>query len=377
MRRSVIILLLIGIIITVFCGCHNSNTAGSEPVSMEDGTISEQETDEPTIFDQIVAGEIVNELGSMFDFSQIIKVQEYYAVGACVYGENELMVLYAGDECSAVMVYDISTGKEKKRIEMDIALSLLAKPVCVSKEFSYICEAEGKFIYLDWKNKKYEEVILDNVPESYLMLGEGESIYYTVEDDCNVYVYIYGSERCYSVYDGSDALDSLELEYLVYAGTSIIITVESEGYSGYALLDLEMQELTVFDSLAGELIYCDKEYIYTSPEKPNSILLYDPMTPRVSKEFRIENNEEIKDLIFYKNEGQFLTKVTEDEDTVIRLYDLEAGILKNCIVIPKEYLVDKVECFPNSSCVYIEGRTDKGEYIPLIWNTDIIDEILE
>ena len=47
------------------------------------------------------------------------------------------------------------------------------------------------------------------------------------------------------------------------------------------------------------------------------------------------------------------------------------------IVIPKEYQVGKVECFQGSICVYVECRTENGEYKPIIWNTDIIDEILE
>ena len=374
--KKCLVLLILGIIITVFSGCQHSNTAVNEPESV-DTTTQEEETDETTIFDQLVVGEALNELESLFDLSEVLKIQDYYAVGACVHGENEFMVLYAGDNCSAAIVYDISTGKEKKKIEMDCDLSLEATPIGVSEDFSYIVETGGKFIYLDWKNKEYEEIVLEYEPASYLMLGEGESIYYTVENDCNVYIYIYGSERSYSVYDGTDAVDSLELEYLIFAGTSIILTVESESYSGYAQLNLEMQELTVFDSLSGELIYCDNEYIYTTPDKPNTILLYDPMTPRLSKEFRIENSKEINDLVFYKNDGIFLTRVVENEDTIIRIYDVEAGILKNRIIIPGEYEVKKAECFQNSICVYIEGRTENGEYMPLIWNTDILDEVLE
>ena len=376
MKKNVILLLIFGIIVTVFCGCQNSATAGNEPESM-DTTTQEVETDAPTIFDQLIVGEAINDLDSLYDLSEVLKIQDYYAVGACVHGENEFMVLYAGDDCSVSIVYDISTGKEKKRIEMEFALSLEATPVGVSEDFSYIRESDGRFIYLDWKSKKYEEVILDAVPASYLMLGEGESIYYTVENDCNVYIYIYGSERCYSVYDGSDVVDSLELEYLISSGTSIILTVESDNYAGYAELSLEMQELTAFDNLSGELIYCGSEYIYTTADKPNTILLYNPMTPRLSKEFRIENHKEIENLIFYKEDGIFLTKVWENDETIIRIYDLEAGILKNRIVIPKEYQVGKVECFQKSICVYVECRTENGEYMPLIWNTDIIEEILE
>ena len=374
--KKCLVLLILGIIITVFSGCQHSNTAGNEPESV-DTTTQEEETDEPTIFDQLVVGEAINELESLFDLSEVLRIQDYFAVGACVHSENEFMVLYAGDNCSTAIVYDISTGKEKKKIEMECALSLEATPIGVSEEFSYIKESDGKFIYLDWKSKEYEEIVLEYEPASYLMLGEGESIYYTVENDCNVYIYIYGSERSYSVYDGSDAVDNLELKYLISAGTSIVVSVESESYTGYAQLNLEMQELTVLDSLSGELIYCDNEYIYTTPEKPDTILLYDPMTPRLLKEFRIEDSREITELVFYKDNGIFLTRVVENEDIIIRIYDVEAGILKNRIIIPGEYEVRKAECFHNSICVYIEGVTENGEYRPIIWNTDIIDEILE
>lgn len=376
MKKNILLLLTMGIIITAITGCRDTSTAGTDPESPE-ATTKEQQTDELTIFDQVIAGEAINDIGSLYDFTEIGRIQDYYAVGACPHGENLIMVLYANEESSMCIVYDITNGKEKERIEMDVVLSLEAKPVGVSTDFAYIRETDGVLIYLDWKNNQYEVVQLEDEPESLLMLGEGEAVYYTVAEDCNVYNYIHGSNNCYSVYDGSDIVNSLELRYLISAGTSIILHVESENYTGYAQLSLEMQELTVFDGLSGELIYNDNEYIYTVPDKPDSILLYNPMTPRVVKEFRIENAEEINNLTFYREEGLFLTQVIEEDENIIRFYDLNEGILKNQLVIPAEYQVMGADYFENSLCVLVECRVDKGEYRMLIWNTDIIEEILE
>ncbi len=376
MKKNILLLLTMGIIITAMTGCRDTSTAGADPESVET-TSKEQETSELTIFDQVIAGEAVNDIESLYDFTDTARVQDYYAVGACPHGEDMIMVLYANEEASMCVVYDITNGKEKERIEMDVALSLKAKPVGVSSDFAYIREDNGVLIYLDWKNNQYEVVQLDDEPESLLMLGEGEAVYYTVSDDCNIYNYIHGSNNCYSIYDGSDVVDSLELRYLISAGTSIILHVESEGYTGYAQLSIEMQELTVFDGLSGELIYNDNEYIYTVPEKQDSILIYNPMTPRVIKEFRVENPEEICNLTLYSEEGLFLTQVEEENEKVIRFYDLNNGILKNQLVIPSEYKVIGVDYFENSLCVLVEGRIENGEYRMLIWNTDIIEEILE
>lgn len=376
MKKSLLFILIVGIIFSGFIGCRHTQTAGNEPESSETVTNEQETEDIPTIFDKILSGEPINEIQSLYDFTEVFRVQDYYAIGANTHGENKVMVLYSGKEGAVAIVYDISNGKEKSRIEMDIELSLNARPVGVNEEFSYICEENGVFIYLDWENEEYEIIELDDTPMSYLMLGDGESIYYTVEDDCNIYTYIYGSERCYSVYDGSDIVNNLELKYLIAAGTSIVLYVESEGYSGYAQLSIEMQELTVFDSLSGELIYNDNEYIYTAPDKANSIFIYNPMTPRVSKEFKIENPKEIETLIFYKDEGLFLTRVKEPAET-IRFYDLEEGILKNQLIVSEEYEVLDVEYFGDSLCVLVECRDENGEYRPLIWNTDIIEEILE
>ena len=377
MRKKILFLLTIGLVFTALTGCRDTSTTGTEPESSESVTKETETEPSHTIFDQVVAGEPINDLKSLFNISETVRIQDYYAVGANTHGDKEIMILYRGEEDSLCVVYDIASGKEKARIEMDVELSLNAVSVGVNTDFSYIREENGTFIYLDWKNEEYEIIQLEAVPKSYLILGEGETIYYTLEDDCNVYAYIYGSERSYSVYDGSDEVSSLELRYLISAGTSIILYVESEGYTGYAQLSLELQELTVFDSLSGKLIYNDNEYLYTVPDKPKSILLYDPMTPRLSKEFRIENEEEIEQLTFYRDEELFLTKVTEDGATVIRFYDLNAGILKNQLIIPENIIVTKAEYFEHSLCVFVECRDENGEYYPLIWNTDIIEEILE
>ena len=58
MRRKVITLLMLGMI-AVLSGCQHSATAGNEPESV-DTTTEEQETDEPTIFDQLVIGEAID-----------------------------------------------------------------------------------------------------------------------------------------------------------------------------------------------------------------------------------------------------------------------------------------------------------------------------
>lgn len=371
------IILLTSIILGIFItGCEHSTTASKEPESSDEVT-KETETDEPTIFDQIIVGEPIDDINSLYNFTEFAQIQDYYIVGACAYGEKMVAVLYSNDNSAKAIVYDYSNGKKKYEIDIDEGLSVAPHMVAVSEEFSYVDDSEGRIIYLNWNNESYDVVQLPDVPESMLVQGEGEAIYYTVKDDLNIYKYIFGSDNCYSIYDGSDAVDRMELRYLISAGTSIVLYVEAEGYTGYAQLSLELQELSIFDGLEGELIYNDNEYIYTTPDKEGIILLYNPMTPRVIKEFRIENPNEINNLVFYREEALFLTNVVEDDETVIRFYDLEGGILKNQIIIPKEFEFITAEYFEKSQCILLACRNNMGEYKIVIWNTEVIEEILE
>ena len=65
-------------------------------------------------------------------------------------------------------------------------------------------------------------------------------------------------------------------------------------YTGYAMLSLEMQELSPLEIIEGDFYYDGNEYVYSAMSNSPVLYIYNPMTPRVSKEFKIENSKEIE-----------------------------------------------------------------------------------
>ena len=79
------IILLTSIILGIFItGCEHSTTASKEPESSDEVT-KETETDEPTIFDQIIVGEPIDDINSLYNFTTIFFSIKSYTTLYIVY----------------------------------------------------------------------------------------------------------------------------------------------------------------------------------------------------------------------------------------------------------------------------------------------------
>ena len=359
-------------------GCKNSALAGKDP----DNTLAHPGSaveDETTIFDKIIAGTPIDSKESLFDITDNVSREGYTLVSGCPYGEREILTIYTGKEKSLAALYDVSNAREKTVIELeDTVLTENARVYYVSEEFSYIIDLTNKqIIYLYMKDKKSEKIALDFVPDSISVLGEGEQFFYTLKDDCNVYQYTSETGNRVSVFDAGDIASDICLEFVVPGSNTLIVKTESDNYSGYASLSLEYQELTPLESVSGKLLYSKDEYVYTSPDKESVIIIYNPMTPRLTKEFRLEEPAEINNLVLFSDTPYFLSGVDTKDGRLLRFYNTDEGIMENCLTLGDEYTIEGIEYFREMNSILIQTRDIMNACRILIWNTEIIDNVIE
>lgn len=371
MRRNLLNILIIGCMALVVSGCNgggSTNSNGETKNPLDDFLDLD-----PAITDKVIVGEAVNDIGSLYDISEVLELENYDIVDCHPYSENEVMVLYSGEVDSLVKICDITSGKSDKEIKLEkVTLTRGADLVVVSQDFAYIQELSGKMlIYLDVKVEEFSQIVMDTDPDTLLMPGEGDAFYYTLKEDCNIYQYIAENGNSFSAFDATGMVDSISLEYVVQGGNTLIVYVESDGYTGYAMLSLEMQELSPLEIIEGEFYYDGSEYVYSAMTDSPVLCIYNPMTPRLAVEFELDYLEETKNVRLCKFSTCFLTLRKENADSYLRYYSFTDGVLKNEIVL-EDTKIDETFDFENSNMVLI--NTDEKIYI---WNTEIIEKVLE
>ncbi len=376
MRKRILGCVVIGSLALCVYGCNGHVSAGNNPDNTEP---TEEEQTNPSIFDNIIAGESVNEINSLFDFTGLLKQEEYTLITACPYDENELLAVYTSGKGALVKSFDISNGDEELDIEMsDITVSDTAVINAVNEDFAYILDIAGRnLIYLDLHDKSCSVIELEETPDSIAVMGEGEQVFYTLPDDCNVYQYTKETGNRISVFDAYGLVDSIQVKYVVGGTNTLIVKVDSDNYSGYASLSLELQELSPLEDMTGEILYSGDEYVYTSVDKEAAIVIYNPMTPRLLKEFYLEDVKELQDIHLFKDTSYLVTKVESSKETVIRLYNIDKGIMENMLTLDASQDISDIKFCTETNNVIIElSDTKEGRRI-LIWNTEIIDKIIE
>lgn len=371
MRKNLLKALVIGCMALVISGCNGnvSTDSNGETKNPLDDFLDL----DPVITDKVIVGQAVNEIGSLYDISEILELEDYKLLDCHPYAEDKVMVLYSGAEDSLVKICDITNGKSVKEIKLDnVSLTDGANLTVVSEDFAYIQEISGKMlIYLNVKVGEFSQVFLDKNPESFLMPGEGDVFYYTLNDDCNIYQYIADNGNSFSAFDATNMVDSLRLEYVVEGGNTLIVYVESEGYTGYAMLSLEMQELSPLEIIEGDFYYDGNEYVYSAMSNSPVLYIYNPMTPRLAVEFKLDHQEEVRNVSLCKFSTCFLTLREEESETFLRYYSFTEGVLKNEIAF-ENTAIKEIFDFENSNMILI--NTDEKIYI---WNTEIIENVLE
>lgn len=377
MRKQIMGLMVTGSLALCICGCDGQVSAGNNPDN-QDFPTEETETN-PTIFDNIIAGEPVNEIESLYDFTELLQRDDLTLITACPLDDNELLAVYSGDNTSLIASYDVSSGDEEFKVEMkDIVIAKDAVVNAVNEDFAYIMDVNNEnIIYFDLHDKSYEVIELEHIPDSIVIMDEGEQFFYTIEGDCNVYQYTTATGNRISVFDASDMVEDIEVKYVVAGSNTLIVEVSSDNYSGYASLSLELQEFSPLEDMSGELLYSGNEYVYTSPEKEATIIIYNPMTPRLFKEFYLDNIAEINNIRLFKDTPYIISKVEDDTETVLRFYNIDKGIMENILTLDVSDCVSDIEFYSstNNVMIKIDDRSEGCKI--LIWNTEIIDNIIE
>ena len=377
MRKRILSCFIIGSMALCVCGCNGQVSAGNNPDNTDLST--EEEQTEPSIFDNIIAGEPINEIKSLFDFTGVLEQNnDYILIAACPYDDNELLAVYSGEEMALVKSFDVSSGVEKLKLELpDIVINDDAVINVVNDDFAYIINSsDSNLIYLDLSDKSYEIIEFDEIPDSIVIMGEGEQFFYTLPDDCNVYQYTRDTGNRISVFDAYGLVDNIEIKYVEEGSNTLIVKVNSDNYSGYASLTIELQELSPLEEMTGELLYSGNEYVYTAPDKDATIVIYNPMTPRLLREFYLENTEELRNIRLFSDTPYVITKVETDKETVIRLYNIDEGIMENILTLDVLQNISDIKFYSSTNNVMLKVDDTLGSRI-LIWNTEIIDKILE
>lgn len=376
MKKKAIICFLVGLMTVLATGCNGNRTTNSNGETKN--PLDDFLDLDPVVTDRVIIGEAVNDIESLFDITGKITEKEYDIIDSHPYSEDEIMVLYSGTSDSLIRIYNIGNGKVAKEIRLkDTILSKDADLNVVSESFSYIVEHFGeKLIYVNVKVSEYTEVVMDKTPESMLVVGEGDVVYYTIKDDCNIYQYVKDTGKSFSAFDATDMVDSISLKYMVSGGNTFIVNVSSEGYSGYALVSLENQELEPLEIVEGEFYYDGSEYVYSAVENIAALYIYDPMTPRLKTEFRLDQPEETRDVRLCRYSSCFLTLCKETSGDKLRFYNLTEGVLENVLEL-SQFETKETHDFPDSPIVMISCLDRDGAKKVLIWNTEIIEKIIE
>lgn len=371
MRKNLLKLLIIGCMALVISGCNGDISTDSNGETKN--PLDEFLDLDPVVTNKVIAGQAVNEIGSLYDITEVLELENYKILDCHPYSEDKVMVLYSGEKDSLVKICDITNGKSVKDIKLDkVILSEGADLTVVSEDFAYVQEFSGKLlIYLNVKVGEFSKIFMDQNPETLIMPGEGDAFYYTLMNDCNIYQYIADNARSFSAFDATGMVDSIRLEYVVQGGNSLIVYVESEGYTGYAMLSLEMQELSPLEIIEGEFYYDGSEYVYSATTDSPVLYIYNPMTPRLAVEFKLDYLAETKNVSLCKFSTCFLTLREENANSYLRYYSFTDGVLKNEIVL-ENVKINETYDFENFDIILI--NTDEKIYI---WNTEIIENVLE
>lgn len=381
MVKKTIVIIMVGLLGVSVWGCGYTSVNDKPNDIIID---TETKDEELTIFDNIIVGTSINEIESLYDITEELEIEGYEIITSCPYSENEILVVYSGEDSTKIMSHNISTMKNKYDIEMeDVSLSADLEMKCVTKEFAYILDKNsGELIYIDVSHEEYEIIQvaqddqINKIPKSVVVMDEGEQCFYTVDNDYNIYQYNKEIGNSFSVFDASGQVDSIEVCYVIPGGNTLIVDIVTDEYSGYARVSLENQELLIMEDVEGELLYGGDLYAYKSTEKPATLVLYNPMTPRLTMEFSLEKEEELNTVTFFEEAEHILSYTEDREGTTIRFYNVSEGIMENIITIPTEYEILLVDFYAEKENVLVH-TTQNNNYKVLIWNTQIIEKIIK
>lgn len=358
------------------CMCASLLMCGCEKKSEDSNGQSSNEPSDITIFDKVVAGKNVNDEKSLYDVTDTLELEDYEIVDVTPYEKEKILVVYNGESDSRIILYDLKDGDKEEDIKSHVYSDNVIAGVTNSKA-AYIYDKEQN-IYetIDVKDGKIKEYALDFTPESMIISESGNRLFYTLKNDCKVYQYITETENTSEMFDGQDVADNILLKSIKNDDSVFVVYVDSQDYSGYAELNIEMQEINYFDEMEGNIHYTGEEYIYTPDKNGNTIIIYNEQTPRLVKQFTLESAEEIKDFQVYRG-GPYVFSKQEDADrTIVRFYDIMGGIMLNSIEIDDDYAIISEYYMSDFKAICLKTLYEDGTIHVLIWDYEAVSQMV-
>lgn len=353
----------------VLAGCSDKNSTISKP--------QEETKQDNTIFDKVIKGEPVGESGSLYNISDMLYKDGVYPDSVYGYGSRYILALYIGEEDAEVVAYDLTSGEEYKTVKIAKKLSGEAYVKTTESGVAYVYDRDGRlFMLLNVKSAKYNEYELDFTPEDMLITDSGNRIYYTLKDDVCVYQYITETGQSTTAYDAQDSLDSISLVSMGSDDSTLIIRASTPISNGYAKLSVEMQEIESLSDYNRDLYYEDGLYVYTTDNYAKAVCVHDEQKPRTFVKFTLENEAELDSMQVYPDGPNIFTMSQDDDNTVIRFYNISAGIMENQDVIPAGYTVESVSYMRELKAVCINVKDSTGAPNTVVWDVEAISDIV-
>lgn len=364
--------ILIMLLMIFLSGCKD--TATSTVTETQETT-----TDQSTIFDKVIDGDLINEEGSLYDVTDRYELEAYTILGAVGFEENSLLIAYVGDSDSKVVLYDISSAKKIKTITLEqVLLSSEIELKANTVDFQYIYDQEANtYYYLDVNNQKYTKIPLDFQAESMVVTRDGARIFYTLPDDTNIYQFAIETLNSVPVYDYAKDAKELEIRFVESDNDTLSVYVQTDSYLGYASISIENGTMDKYDELAKDLVYSNGVYIYTTDSYDKSLIIFDKLKPRAYEIFNLDAGEELQHMDLF--DGPYLLTAvgdTEEQGSTIRFYDLNQGIMLNQILLSDEYTMVQESYITGKKILCMNTTNSSGDLRIILWDIEVVTDIV-
>lgn len=362
-------------VVLLFAGCKD----GTQKVDQTEAEDENNKEDEPTIFDKIIVGARLDKDKPLYDFTDTVTMDGYEIICQTPYGDNNILVLYSGEEDSMAISYNISKGKAKNEITIDETIFSEGTVMTLTEDgVPCIYDAEKSvFCVLDIKAEKYKYHELSFTPETMIVTDGGESILFTKDGDCNVYQYMSETENVVSVYDATDEVYKILLKSMESDDNTLIVRISSDEYVGYARLSIELQEITRFEEEMDSIFCVGSEYIITKKELEKSVQVYTELKPRIFQWFTMEDPKELENFVVYPGSPYILTCVSEKDTNLLRFYSVADGIMVNYVYLSDEYTIEKAEYLNENGLLSIQCTTKDGNRCIIIWDVEAVNDVIK
>lgn len=371
MKRKLLMVLMLGFATFMLTSCGKKNE-----IKFTETVDEETVSGDITRFEKIIAGTPINKIESLFDCMEVFAKDGYHIVTGVAYGDNGILVLYSGVNDSKLCGFTVSSGKEASQLTFDGVNISEKSAIFVTKSKNIIIydEEHNTYYCVDYEAGKYKEVRPDFVPESFCIADNGERIYYTLKNDCNIYQFVFETGNSVSVYEFGEEYIKVEVEYVEVNNDKIIVRASTEDGIRYERLSIELQEGNVLDTSGSRVLYAGEAYIVI-PEDENYVYVYNIHKPRVVEKFVLDINEETKRIYMFAGNPFILTMVNTDEGNVCRFYNVSGGVKSNEIMIPPEYEITDVSYLSIDHTVCFNIRNQKNETGFLLWDVEAVEDI--